>query len=429
MKKKISIVAVLLSLVFQMTAQEGPGKLTLSLPEAEEFAVSHNRTLMNASIDVQKAHAAKWQAIAGMLPSVAASVDYSNMLKYKMNLGQMQIAMPASATLGITSSIAFNGSLIVATQIAKISERMADINLQKSERDIRDQVKQLYCSALTVEETVKLLEENLASMKRLYEITKKSVEVGVSEQTDADQIAVQVATMDNAVSTTQRSLELVYNSLRMTLCVEENTELELTQHLDDLLNVGYINELLGEEFVLERNYDYQLLVKSTEITKKQIAIAGLTYSPSLRVFHQYSGKKYFSDEMTMNMTPPNMIGATLSVPVFNFGKGASAYKDAKLAYTKQLNTVADTELALKLQHSQLVFNLKSNLEKLETQEESVELAKRVFDNISKKYENGVASSLEVTNAGTNLINAESNYVQAVLDVIDAQISLEGLLNK
>lgn len=423
------MVAVLISCAFQMSAQENPGKLTLSLSEAEEFAVSHNRTLMNASIDVQKAHAAKWQAIAGMLPSVALSVDYSNMLKYKMNLGQMQIAMPASATLGITSSIAFNGSLVVASQIAKISEKMADINLNKSERDIRDQVKQLYCSALTVEETVKLLQENLESMRRLYEITKRSVEVGVSEQTDADQIAVQVATMENAVSNAQRSQELVYNSLRMVLCVEENTELILTQTLGSLFSLEYINELLGEDFVLEKNYDYQLLVKSTEVVKKQIAIAGLSYSPTLSVYHQYSSKKYFSDEMTMNMTPPNMIGATLSMPIFNFGKGVSVYKDAKMTYAKQLNTVADTELALRLQHSQLVYNLKSNLEKLETQQESVDLAKRVFDNISKKYENGVASSLEVTNAGTNLINAESNYVQAVLDVVDAQISLEELLNK
>ncbi len=59
----------------------------------------------------------------------------------------------------------------------------------------------------------------------------------------------------------------------------------------------------------------------------------------------------------------------------------------------------------------------------------MEVAGRVFDNIAKKYEYGVASSLEVTNAGTSLISAESNYIESLLDIINAQVSLEQLLNK
>ncbi|MBQ4221269.1 MAG: TolC family protein, partial [Bacteroidales bacterium] len=59
----------------------------------------------------------------------------------------------------------------------------------------------------------------------------------------------------------------------------------------------------------------------------------------------------------------------------------------------------------------------------------VAVAKRVFDNIAKKYEFGVASSLDVTNSGTNLIAAQSSYVQSLLEIVNAQISLEQLLNK
>ena len=49
--------------------------------------------------------------------------------------------------------------------------------------------------------------------------------------------------------------------------------------------------------------------------------------------------------------------------------------------------------------------------------------------IAKKYEYGVASSLDVTNSGTNLIAAQSSYVQSLLEIVNAQISLEQLLNK
>ncbi len=40
----------------------------------------------------------------------------------------------------------------------------------------------------------------------------------------------------------------------------------------------------------------------------------------------------------------------------------------------------------------------------------------------------MASSLDVTTSGTELIGAQSNYVKALLDVITAQIELENLLN-
>jgi outer membrane protein TolC len=131
----------------------------------------------------------------------------------------------------------------------------------------------------------------------------------------------------------------------------------------------------------------------------------------------------------MNMTPPNMIGAQLNIPIFTSGKMTAAMKEVRLNYQKQLNTLADTELALYVQHHQLVYNLRSALEKYDIQKQNVDVAQRVFDNISKKYEQGVASSLDVTNSGTNLLTAQSNYVQALFDIIDAQVALEQLLNK
>ena len=52
----------------------------------------------------------------------------------------------------------------------------------------------------------------------------------------------------------------------------------------------------------------------------------------------------------------------------------------------------------------------------------------VFDNITEKYKFGRASSLEVTNASNDIISAQSNYIQAVMSVISAQLVLENLIN-
>ena len=410
-------------------AQDEPSKITLSLADAQQYAVQHNRTLANASLDVRKAEASRWQAIASLLPQVKGTVDYSNYFGYEMNLGTMSISMPPYSTFGINTAIGWSGASFINVAVADISKKMADISLLKSERDVKDQVKTLYYSALVVSKTIGLLEENLESLKRLHEMTVSSVKVGVAEQTSADQIAVQVASLEATVNSTRRSLELAYNSLRLALCLEDDSEIVLTQTLEDLVDMSEIQSVLGEDFVLENNYDYQLLEQSTDLAKKQISLTGWSNGPTLSVYHQYSKKHYFSDAMTMNMTPPNMMGITLSVPILTFGKATAARKAAVIAYEEQLNTMATTELSLKLQYRQLVYNLSSNLEKLDTQTKSVELAGRVFDNTSLKYENGVSSSLELTTAATDLISAESSYVAALLEVVNAKISLETLLNK
>jgi len=421
--------ALLLLAILAVAPVAAQDRIVLSLDEAQQYAIEHNYTLQNASLDIRKAQASRWQAIAGLLPQITASTSYSNMMGYKMDLGQMQLSMPPYATFGVQTAIGVNGAQIVSIGIANISRRMADITLEKNERMIADQVETLYFSALVTEETIALLEKNRDSMQKLYEITQSSVDAGVSEQTDADKLEVQVATMDNALNTTRRALEMVYNSLRLQLCLDENVEIKLAQTIDDLLNFGTTSQLLTAEFDLDDNYDYQLLKQNTELARKQIALTGWQNGPTFSIYHQYSGRHNFSNEPTMNMTPPNMIGAQLSIPLFTSGKMTAAVKDARLAYQKQLNTLENTELSLNLQHRQLVYNLRTALEKYNLQKQSVDVAERVFDNISLKYKHGVASSLDVTNAGTSLLTAQSNYVESLLDIVEAKVSLQQLLNK
>lgn len=427
MKKKICL--MLLQVVLGCTTMIAQDSImTLTLDEAQKVAKEHNRTLKNAALDVQKAEATRWQTIASMLPQVNGSLDYQNMCGYKMSLGGMDIAMPPSGTLGITAALQFSGTQVVGAYLGTIAMKMADISLKQTEQQIGNQVKNIYYSILAMERTVNLLEQNLENMRTLYRTTQNSVEVGVAEQTDADQLSVQVATMETTISSTKRSLEMLYNSMRLQLGVGPEQQITLSQTIEELINFENALTLLSEEFVMDNNYNYQLLKENVRLAKQQVHMKEWAYGPTLTAAYQYSAKKYFSDERTMNMTPPNAVSISLSVPIFSSGRNFTGVKEAKLAYKKQLNTLADTKDGLNIQHSQLKYNLSSAYESFDTQKKNVEVSQRVFTNISNKYEHGLASSLDVTNSGTNLIAAQSSYVQALLELVNAQIALEELLN-
>jgi outer membrane protein TolC len=131
----------------------------------------------------------------------------------------------------------------------------------------------------------------------------------------------------------------------------------------------------------------------------------------------------------MNMTPPQMVGASISLPLFQSGSRLTAIRQTKISQQGTANTKRQTEDALQVEYNQDCYNLVSALESYQIQKENLAVTKRVLDNTSSKYRTGYASNLEVTNASTDFITAQSNYVQAVMQVVTAQIALENLLGE
>ncbi|MBO7320834.1 MAG: TolC family protein, partial [Bacteroidales bacterium] len=331
-KRSILVCCIMLSVLFTAVGQGADNTtLKLSFEDAVNMALERNRTLQNASLDVKKAEAAKWEAIATMLPQVSGSLSYSSNLNYAMELMGQKITMPASGQLGVQAAMAVSAAQIISTQIGKISIDMANIAKSQSEQEITNQVRILYYSALVSEQTQELLSKNLESLTKLYEYSQNAVNVGAAEQVDADQIMVQVATMETTLSSSKRSMEMVYNSMRLFLNIDVDTEIVLTQGIDDLLSIPNAMALISEDLVLENNYTYQLVNQSTKLTKKQVDLAGWAYAPSLSAFYQYTGKKNFG-EARFNMTIPHTIGISIAVPIFSSGQRFKALQGAKLEY-------------------------------------------------------------------------------------------------
>ncbi len=410
-------------------AQNEDGALSISLKSAQDYAVEHNKTLKNSSLDIRKAEAAKWGAIASMLPQVSASLGYSNYCGYEMNLGPMSMSMPATGTLGITASMALSGQQIIGVQLAEMSKDLSDLTKKQSEDEIRYQVAKVYMSILVMQNTTELLERSLENLESLHETTQNAVDVGAAEQTDADKLMVQVLSLRTSISSTNRSLEMLENSMRLQLGCGVNTKLNLTQTVDDILKPEAILALQNETFNIENNYDYQLLQKNSELLKKQIDLKIMGYVPTLSAYYQYSGRTYFGKKEGFNMTPPNLIGLTLNVPIWSSGKTWSDVKQAKITYEEFQNTIENTRDALLVQERQLRYNVASNYETYEAQKLNLEVTERVFTNVSNKFEHGMASSLELTTASSDIISAQSNYISAVLNLVNAQIEFEQLLNR
>ena len=431
MKRLIISLITLLSCASIM-AQEAVSKdssLAVTLDEAKQYAVEHNRTVQNAGLSVKQAEAARWQAIASMLPQVSGSLDYTNMCGYEMKMAGMPIPMNPTGALGIQASMTISGQQIVGSLISDLAKDMQDVAKAKTIQAIEANVTNVYVNILATQETVELLRKNMVNLGTLYKMTENAVKVGAAEQIDADQLSVQVASMESAINNTDRAIEVLKSTLQLLLGVDASTEVVLSNKLDDILNVDEAMKLLSSELVLEDNYDYALSKQQAELAKKQVTMKAMEYVPSITGFYQYSAKTYFGEAEGMNMTPPNTVGVTVSVPIWSSGVRAAGVTEKKLAYQAAQNTLADTEDQLRVSDRQYRYDLVSAYDNYQIQKRNIEVTQRVFDNMAKKFEYGYASSLDVTNTSTNLISAQQNYIQALTSMVNAHINLKNLLNK
>lgn len=404
-----------------------PAELSLSVEEAQDYAVKANRTLRNADLAVQQAYAQRWQTIAAMLPQADASWSYSSTCGYEMEFGGMKIAMPDYSTTGVKASVGINGQAVVGAVLNTIAIDMQKIALEQSEDNLRANVKTSYASVLVLQDVVALLDSSLQNVEKLAEMTQRSVDVGAAEQTAADQIMVRVNTLRNNINSNKRSILLAQNSLKVLLDVPVGTQLTLTSTLDDMLSAEAVLNLLGEDFILQNNLNYQSLAKNVDLAKANVHMASWAYGPTVAVGYQYSKQHYYADG-GMRMTPPNAVSVSVSMPLWSSGKRAAGVVEKKIALESARNTLAETTDNLGIQNQQLRFNLQNAFETYMVEKENMDVTQRVFQSTTNKYNYGATSNLELVNASNDVISAQSTYVQAVLTLVNAEADLEKFLN-
>jgi outer membrane protein TolC len=458
-------------------SQELPDQLVLNLQGAVDHAISYNKLLQNARLEVERSRKSIWEAIAQGLPQVDGAVDYMTYFNYEMEFnfgmggtpsftpeemleawnqtsaafpgvtqqdiynhsagtyfeGVLQSMMPPTTILLSDQSTAklqlsqliFSGQYIVGIQTAKLGQLISEQNYEFNELNIKESVINAYYLVLITQESLDIIEKNVVNLEETLEQTRTMFNAGMAEQTDVDQIRITVNQLANARNALQRNLELNYNMLRFQLGIEANVDLMLTDNLEMLFTSMQAESALEVPFIIENNVTYQMMETQEEISKKLLGLEQWNYAPTLAGFYNYNAKIKTTN---FDMNPNHLAGLSLAVPIFSSGLRKARVDQARIEYSMAQTNKSILEDQLTLQEKQFKYNLQSSLENLFTQQENVEVAQSVYDSYRRKFEQGMASSLDLTQANSNYLDAESNYLTAILEVMNAKLQLDKLMN-
>ncbi|MBE0674659.1 MAG: TolC family protein [Bacteroidales bacterium] len=441
MKKVFTAILGLLMLYLPAAnGQTGPEELKLSLAEAQNWAIENNLSIVSARYDTEASRLALWEAISAGLPQVNGSASLNDNLKLMTTLlpgeffGQPGVKIPVqfgskyNSSFGAQASmLLFNGPYLVGIQTAQLAGRLTSLSLGKTEQDTRESVAMSYYLILIAEESMKILDGNIEALNETLRSTRSMLSAGMAEATDVDQMVSNVSMMSNTRSSMERTLELNYNMLRFQLGVSAETKLTLTESLETIVASTDVASVLATEFNVSDNINYKLLEGQEQMSELTLKMQKASTLPTLSTFYSYS-KSGMGDKLNdLQWFPNSMLGFQLSVPIFASGDRYTKIKKAQVNLEKARTGKEMLSEQLLLQERQLRYNLVNAREQFNLQKSNIEVSKRIYASVENKYRQGMASSLEVTQANSNYLQAENNYISALMTLLQSKLALDKLL--
>jgi outer membrane protein len=416
--------------------------LQLSLKEAQQFALEHSTKMKTALADLKIAEKQIWEITATGLPQVDASVGYQYYFNIPTSLvpaeffgGQpgefaeiqfgIEQNLNASATV---SQLIFDGSYIVGLRAARIYKELASQSMTRSEIEIRNQLTESYLLVLLARENLTIVDKNLTNMERTLAETEEIFKAGFTDPINVDQLRLAVANMKNTISNLQRQHRVTQNLLRFQLGVDIDSPIELTDSLEGLFETISLEAADVGSFDHENHIELKIMLSQQTMDFMAMRRQQSFNLPRLSASYTYQQmamrNQFNFFESDKPWFPTSFVAVSLNIPVFSSGYRASKVQQAKLQLEKSKLATDQVSQSLKLQMQQAVADFETALEKHSSEKENLSLAQRILKRTTIMHKEGLATSLELTQASEQLLTTQANYLNAMFELLNAKNNIE-----
>jgi outer membrane protein len=461
-----------MSLIFGIAldgfSQQAPPDTTtyhFTVADCINYAYAHQHDVKNANLDVESAGYHVKEIIGQGLPQVSGSASFQDYLKtpsiifpdfisgplYGI-LNQQKVvnsatgavisatppvsnAKPQSVSLNQTynsglglniSQILFDPSYIVGLQGRKTYKQLYERSFIRTKIEANVNVTKAYYQVLVSVEQLKLLQANIDELKQQVDETVARNKQGFVEKIDVDRITVQYNSLITNRENTIRLLALNYQLLKFQMGMPIEIQLTLKDKLEDIqLNAGTA-DAVNDTTVYRDRIEYGLLETQKKLNEYDLKLKKGQFLPKLTANASYAPSyqnNSFSDLYSTNYAS-SYISLSLTVPIFTGFQHLNQYKQSQITVLKSQNDLYDMKNNINLQVSQARISYINGLQTLNDQKKNMALAEEVLRVSKIKYEQGVGSSIEVTQAQTAVQEADNTYIQGLYDALVSKVDLD-----
>lgn len=421
--------------------------LNLSLQDCINYAYEHQDSVINAKLDIKSAEYKVKETIGSGLPQVNGVASFQDYLKVPATVGPDFSKYAQTGTIDPNaplvkfpfgavkynnsyslqaSQLLFSGTYIVGLQAVKTFKELSQRSLVRTKIETNVAVTKAYYQVLVSNEQIKLLDANIGQLKQQLDQTTQQNKQGFVEKIDVDRLSVQYNNLVTNRENTVRSLALNYQMLKFQMGMSIDQQINLTDKLENIdLNEQVVQNAIDTSFYHNR-IEYNLLETTIKLNQLDAKSKKAEFLPTFTASGGYGGVfqennfRYLYDHFYTN----SFVGVNLNIPIFSGGQRHNQLKQLEINVQKAKNNLYDAKNALRLQANSANVTFVNSLQSLNNQKKSRELAQEVLHVAQVKYQQGVGSSLEVTQAETDFESADNQYIQALYNVLISKVDLD-----
>lgn len=424
MKRKLFLLIALgCCLLHQGNAQPSDA---LTLEEAVQLALRHNRAVQISERSVEKSRNAVREARGNALPQIQGNATYTRFDQVATaRFGPQPIRLGnienRTARITLTQVVDISGIVRTAVRAASVFVSISELEYERTRNDTILQVVQAYQGVARADEFVRVAEEALKNAQERLRLVRAQVDAGVAAQFDLLRAETAVAQAEQALLNARNQRELAAAALNNLLGRDLNTPVQVVKptELPPLQEVAL--ETLTQQAHASRP-EILAAERSVELARVNIRNAQRGALPSLLLTGQA--------DFNLNTSPFNPRRETytgvvvLSVPIWDSGitraREAQARDDLEIAQLRLQQ--AKESVALEVRRAYL--NLQDAQKRLAVAQKGLEQATEALRLARVRFEAGVSPQLEISDAELAFTQAQTNLVNAQFDYLDAYAALQ-----
>jgi len=420
--------------------------MDFTLENCLKYGFENQAFVLNARLDREMAVALIGETRAEGLPQIDGSIEYSNYFNIQ-DAFLPKVIFDPNAPLDefvpvpfsqkyngmanlVASQMIFDGSYFVGLKAARTFKELTEKDYLKSRQDAAELITKAYYTVLVTHVALDLIESNYERLDTLLTETSLMYENGFAEKIDVNRIQVEFNNTKTQLSTARRSLEQAHNILKFQMGMPLSQDLQLIESIEDI--TFEVLEYNLSKFNYRNRVEVGQLEVSRILAELDLKNNKAKYLPSIDAFATLGantatnnrGNLTNFDDLWLDY---GFFGLRLNMPIFDGLRKSYLVQQNRIQLVQMDNEMRYLKHSIDLEQEQASRDFASSLENLRTQEENMKLAQEVFEVTSIKYQEGIGSNLEVVDADTSFKDAQSNYFNALYNVLIAKVDMEKAL--
>lgn len=422
----------------------------ITIDDAIAIALENNYALKQAKNELDLADDLIFSEKADFLPSVSASMNGSRTTGQQFIFDRFSEGFDPFVDISSQSiSGGMNASINIFTGFNNILTLKSSQSNKESREQQYERAKELvifntatrYLQVLLDKELLAIAKQNLETSTTQLEQVQAQVELGARPMVDLFNQEAQVANDELVV--TQRENTQSLNSLLLI----RQLEIDPLGTYDFIVPDLTLNDLPWMDLNL-KTLVYEALSIRSDILSAEASILSLRYqtqvtknsllptlrasaSLSSRYSDQYSiagSEVSFSDQF-FDQQVNRSLGLSFSVPLFNNWNRMYSIQSSQVQLKNAELNLDNSKMQVIQEVTQAYNDYSSYVKQLDASEKSLVASERAFQTQQERYNLGASTLIELTQAQSAFVSAQSSYTQALYNLIFQEKLLDFYLGK